>query len=60
MLECLVLCVRGEQHQVLLPIVRRIVIDVMHALRSRQWSPNLQCHHKTMLHDIAVRAGHAH
>ena len=38
MLERLVLCVRGEQHQVFRSVVRRIVVDVVYRFGSRQYT----------------------
>ena len=58
MLERLVQSIRREQHQIFRPVVRRVVVDVVHTLHPRQRTTNRQRHHAAVLHHIAVRPSH--
>lgn len=58
MLERLVLRIRGEQHQVFQPVVRRIVVDVVDALRPQQRTTNRHGNRQPVLHHVSVRPRH--
>ena len=58
MLEQLVVPIRRKERQVLGPVVRGVVVQVMYRLRPKEASPQGLRHYKPVFPDVPVLAGH--